>query len=186
MSFLRNRGIAAAITVLAVIAATVFGVHRTVSRMTRDIERTFYEGFYNDQGFREPSIYSQMNRVVNSALALATVMQNYPELEGLADNVIQARRFFIDAGSITDKSSTFDNLQQALSRLESAMRNAQLTERDAEVAEQYMQTISGAANLIERLSWEYNEIISSGPDGLSPIAGLINTFIPARSPDLLP
>jgi len=187
MALLKHRGIATAIVVVVMIVAVLIGVNRSVTRLAANVERGFYQGIMNDQGFREPSINSQLERVAEVSLNFASVLANYPELE--TEALLQARRDFLDADGISAKWASYFDLRSAIVRLMDAIEVdavVELTERDFETAHQHLQTIVGAHSLINRLSREYNEMVEAALDGLSPLARLINTFIPARFPETLP
>ena len=177
MKFLKNRAAAIFITVVIVVASVTFGVNRTAMRMTRDIERMFYEGIINDQGFREPSINAQLETISTMALNLATLLQNYPELADDAENLLNARRTLLSADSIGEKSAAWLPLREAFAYLTLKAQEDYadiLTQRDLEAVDHFWQMYFGAFDLAARLAWNYNEEVNEFRRGQNFIASLLN------------
>ena len=159
MNLLKNRKFAALIAVVVIIAATVFGMNRSVTRAVNDIERVFYDGALNAQGFREPSANAQLDRIAAEALGLATLLQNRPELDAYTQAVLVARRVFMDAQSVSEKIDAYWGLYMAFVELVHAADAIDLTEREQDGLEAHVQAFTGAHAILAREGQRYNDLV---------------------------
>jgi hypothetical protein len=173
MTVLKKRPMAIFITVVIAIAAVIFGVNRSVNRVIAEVERGFYDGFINNQGFREPSISAQFDTIINASLNIITVLTNYPELGGQVDTLRTHRREFLDARDIDEQMMIMSTrLQPSAHGLILAARDVDLSERDIDVVASNWRIFTGATNLlVNSLMPRWFE--ESGNLGLSPIAELL-------------
>ena len=182
MKHLKNRKIAVLIAVVVIIAATLFGVGRTLSRLSRDIESMFYGGVYLETGgYTQPSIDSQVRKHADATLGLATILTNYSELHDDAEFVLKLRRELLDAEKIGDKSLAFWKMSSYVYSLTQASSAANLSDRDSDAVSQYSSTINGAETFIRGAA--YNQAMSLRWNEQSFITRVISIFIPVREPE---
>ena len=182
MVFLRNRKIAVLIAVVVIILATLFGVGRSLSRLSRDIESMFYDGVYlESEGYTQPGIDSQISKHADATLGLATILTNYTELRDDAEFVLTLRRELLDAESIGDKSLAFWRMSSYVYSLTQAASNVNLTDRDLDAVSQYSSTINGAETFIRGAA--YNQAVTLRWNEQSFFARIIGMFVPVREPE---
>ena len=181
MENLKNRKTAILITVIVAIAATLFGVHRSLTRLSRELEQMFYDGVYHD-GYVEPGIDSHITNCADSSLRLATVLMANPELSDSAQSVLERRRELLDAESISGKSIAFGRLSSSVKMMSKAAENADLTERDKEALSQSLATINGAEAAIRNSL--YNETVSFRWRQQSAISSILRAFLPVKAPEM--
>ena len=186
MNLLKNRKFAILIAVVIAVIATLSGVYRTANRYAREIDAMFYEGVYlKKEGYTQPGIDSHLNNAADAALGLATIMANYPEFSAKAENLILARREFIDAVSISDKSSANFKMWECFFELTDAISNAppdvKLTGRDIDAQSQYYNTFLGAE--ISAHTSQYKGIINEYMNRQSFLVHIAGLLIPLREPE---
>ena len=182
MKQLLNRKIAILITVVVVIAATLFGVHRSLSRLYRDIERMFYDGVYvEDGGYTQPGIYSHLENSMNSALGLATLLQGYPELSGKAEDLLSARRELLAAKSISDKSIADYVMVKTFVDLMIAAQDVNLSEREIEASTKYHMSFCDAH--AATVASQYNSKSVETIKKVSFLADFIALIVPVEFPE---
>ena len=181
MKFLKNRKIAILITVVVAVAATLIGVNRSLSRLSRDIEQMFYDGVYLESEKRQQqSIDSQIEKISATALNLATLLENHPGLESESASVLNARKDLINAGSIRDKGSALSKLENAFNGLVTATDSIpDLGERESAALAEHRKTYDGASIFIEgSLAPEYNSKVDDFYRDRSFFAALISRAAP--------
>ena len=187
MAILKNRRIVILIAVVVACLETIFGVYRTSARYTRDIEAMFYDGVYlKDEGYTQPGIDSHLNNAANAALGFATLVEKYhPGLQHQAGELISARREFIAAKSIGEKSSAYSAMSSRfyeLFRAVSENPDIGLPEHVfSEPTIKYVETFSGANSAFS--SSEYNVRVSEYLDGRSFLMRFIGALAPVREPE---
>ena len=170
------------ITVVVAAVATLIGVNRSLTRLSRDIEQTFYDGVYlESEGYTQPGIALQLNNHANATLGLATILINYPELRDDAEEVLRLRRELLDADSISDKSLAYMMMSRAVYSLTQASSEVDLSERDMEAIAQYSSTITGAEIFIRDSA--YNQTLSSRWNEQSFFARVIRFLAPVKEPE---
>ena len=177
MKYLKKRSIAIFLTFVIAFVAMLFGVRKTAIRLTKEIEDLFYTGIYQKQlGFYQQSIDSQLNRIVAVSVSLATLMQNYPELESEAAAVLRARWNLLVAETIAEKHEAYINMRMPILELvEKATQSEVLSERELDAIIQYMQTLSGASYYIEStLAPAYTSIVDEYKKNQSVLADILN------------
>ena len=174
MERLRNRRTAVLLTIVVAVLATLVGVHRSVARASGDVEQLFYDGVYlESEGYTQQSINSQIEKMVSSALNMATLLQNNPALTNEVSAVIQARRLLYEAHSISDKSRVVADLKNAVSRLVAAASGM------PEFSEPDWRTFEGASDFIDNtLAPAYNSKVDGFFQEQSFIAALIGRAAP--------
>ena len=181
MSVLKNRKIAVLVAVVVIVVATFFGVNASVSRLTGDIERLFFDGVYiESEGYMQPSINSQIAKQADAALNLATLLQIYPGWESASEAGLNARRVLLDAEGISEKSRAQHEMEQALVILvEATYRSTELGEREIDAVAQHWKSYQGASGYIEgTLAPDYNNKVDEFYNQLSIIAALITGIAP--------
>ena len=175
MRLLKNRKIAILITVVLVVFATLFGVGRSLNRLTGDIEAMFYDGVPLDgEGFLQPGIDAHLNNRLNSALGFAVLMEGYPEADSEAKALLSARNELISAKTISEKYKANEALQQAYLTLQAKTETLELSNRDKDDVAKYSSSFSGAQTAI--LNSSYNRKAESFMDGASFFARILKPF----------
>ena len=181
MKVLAERKIAILITVVVAVAATLFGVQRSLARLSRDLERMFYDGVPHD-GYVEPGIDSHLDDYADSAMRIAMILKGYPELTESADLTLSWRRELLDAVSISDKSFTFGRLSSTVYMMTKAAESVDLSQRDEEALAQFLTTFNGAEAAIKNS--RYSQTVSEEWSKQSAITKILRIFIPARAPGM--
>ena len=183
MKLFKNRKFAVLITVVVIVLVTLISVNRSLTRLSRDIERMFYDGVYLDsERYTQPGIDSQVTKHADATLGLVTVLKNYPELHDDSEVVLQLRRNLLDAGNIGDKSSAFWKMSGNVNDLVLAASGVDLSDRDMEAVLQYSSTISGAEAFIRGSA--YNQTASEQWNEQSSITHVLSLLLPVRAPDM--
>jgi hypothetical protein len=178
---LGNRRIAILLTVVVAVVATLFGVHRSLTRASRDIERMFYDGIYlKDDGYLRPGINAQLGNMAESALNVATLLQRYPKLEAKSESLLSARRELLRAHSIDGKSSACTKMGEALYDLLISARDADLAEGDAAAVARYFSDYKGAEIYINFAP--YNDKVVEYKNGKNFIASALGAFMNVKDP----
>ena len=183
MKLLLNRKFTIFITVAIVVISTFFGVHRSLGRLARDIEATFYNGVYlEDEGYTQPGVSSHLESSSNAALAFAATMANYPELSEKAAALQSARRGLMDAKGIQEKSTANNNMMNAFTELLQTSMTVEITQRDLEDAARYWATFRNAQININVS--RYNIEAARFDREVSFIADMINSVFPVKPPEV--
>ena len=181
MKALKNRKIAVLISVVVIVLATLFGVNKSLACMSRDIEQMFYDGVYlKSEGYTQPSLDSQLEKISAAALNLATLLQDHPELTSAAEDVLWARRTLLDAESIRYKGRALlwmDGIFTTLVTL--AGRMTDLSEREVDAVAEYAQTFEGASTFVYgTLAPSYNSKVDGFYNERSTIAAFVSNKAP--------
>ena len=179
MKVLAERKIAVLVVVVIAVAATLFGVQRSLTRLSRDLERLFYDGVPQD-GYVEPGIDLHLNNYADSALRISMILKGYPELTESADLAISWRRELLDAESISDKSYAFGRLSSTVYMMTQAAEVVDLTPRDEEALSQFLATFNGAEAAIKNS--HYSQTVSAEWAKQSVVAKILRTFVSVREP----
>ena len=186
MKFFKKRGNSVLIAVAVVILATFLGVYGSLARLSRDIERLFYDGVYlEEEGYTQPSINSQLENQSEAALNLASIMRNYPELDAQTDRLLSTRNDFLDSKFITGKAMHITEMQSAFYSLLRASQSSDLSERDLTAAIRYFETFSGAQTFVARNAGpNYHAKVSGFRLEIGFPANLINAILPVKGPEV--
>ena len=185
MKHLKNRNIAILITAIAAFISMQVCVRRSTDRITNEIEALFYDGIYVQQDkYTLPSINSQLERIVATALNTATLLQSRSEFEESTELLLQERRNLLTAEGIDKKSLALADINQAFHALvAAAFASTDLTAREIDAITQYLQTFEGAYTYINTtLAPAYNSIVDDFHSERSILAELVYR----RSPDHFP
>ena len=185
MKFLKKRSNAVLIAVAVAILATVLGVYGSLTRLSRDIERLFYDGVYlEEEGYTQPSINSQLEIQANAALNLASIMRDYPELDAQTDRLLSTRDDLLNSKFITGKAMHSNNMQSAFYSLLRASKSAELSERELTAAKRYFETFSDSQTFVARNAGpNYNVKVSGLRHETGFPASLISYVIPVTGPE---
>jgi hypothetical protein len=166
MKLLKNRKVAIIITIIVAVVATMFGVNRSLNRLSREVEVMFYEGvFLEDRGFREPGINSHLENIAQAALDCSSVLAAHPELSGESEALLSARRELLDAGSISEKYFVYRDLLVAFGSLISQSAEVDLSERETASVTAHYSKLTGAVTAIDdsrynQIVWDFMEDVS--------------------------
>lgn len=159
MSILKKRSTAVVITILVIIIATLFGVHRSVGKQADKIEAQFYEGVYlKDEGYYQASIAGQLEVRESAALGLVSLASNYDSLSSETKSLRNARNELIEAESIEEKYLANEKLQKAYTALYDAFVAEDISAREISGAEDYAYLMDAAQQLIK--SSDYNSTVA--------------------------
>jgi len=165
MKILKSRGAAAAIAVIIVVLATLFGVHRSVGAQIEKLEQTFYDGVYIEKGdYTETSIASQLAQRSNAANGLVSVAGGFDALQAETKAMREARNSLIEAERISEMYDANIMLQDAYEALYPLLLDQDLSENQRAAAENYRSTMDGAQAVIDRSA--YNEAVEEFESGI--------------------
>ena len=182
MKVLEDRKIAVFITVVIAVAATFFGVNKSLKNLYRDVEDLFYNGVYLvDQKYTEPAVYAHIEDCARNALGLATLLQDEPELARYAREVIEARRKLYDAKDIASISAEYSKMGISFDSLVNTAQSVNLTEREIEAITQYNASYNGARGAVANSSFHEKTTQYSG--SVSLIAKLVAVITPNKPPE---
>lgn len=179
MKLLKNRNFAILLTIIVAVLATLFGVGRSLNRLTRNVEAMYYIDV-DEYGIKQPDIDHLLSNRANTALALLPVFDNYPELKDEADALRAARQELLAAKDIPEKALSNARLQQAFETLAEKSGRLDLSERDRNIINMHSDDFSGAQTAI--LNSRYNRNVSSYMDGASFLAQALKPFVFVRPP----
>ena len=182
MKLLKNRGVAIIITIVVVIASTLFGIYTSANRVAREIESTFYDGvFLEDENRLQPSLNSHLQNAENAALGLGTILGNYPELADNANALLMAQDKLASAMSISSRESAAWELRDSFAELMKSAELVSLDERDTAATEHHASTFRGAFSAMHNT--HYNIAAEERLSGQSPIFRIVSDFLSANRPD---
>ena len=151
--------------------------------MSREVEELFFDGVYlESEGYLQPSIDSQIERIVAASLNVATILQNNDAYASEAEAIIEARRDLLNATSIKEKNRALLILDNSLKVLAIAIdQNSDLSGREHEALAQHLQRYEGAYTFIlVSLAPSYNSKVDEYYDQRSFIAALFSGIAPER------
>jgi len=183
LKLLKNRKIAILIAVIVMIFTMLFGVHRSLSRLAKDVEDMFYDGV-PIEGTNEtwPSINQHLGNLTQSILDTSSMFANHEELSGEAEAMTIARRSFMDADSITDKYSAYQDIQKTSIVFIEKAETFMLYERELITLLDFQTVFRGATRAIQNS--EYNERARGFMDEASFIAVLLKPLVFVTSPQV--
>jgi len=182
MKLLKNRGIAITITVVIVIASTLFGIYSSANRVTRDIEATFYDGvFLEHEGRLQPALNTHLENASNAALGLGTILGNYPDLADKARALLSVQGEVVSATSISSKEAAARDLRDIFAELMVSTETVSLDERDSTAMEHHAATFRGAFSAMHNT--HYNIAAEERLSEQSPIFRIISDFLSADQPE---
>ena len=183
VKLLKNRFIAVTITIVAVIAATLFGVYNSANRVTREIEAMFYDGvFLEGEGRVQPALASHLENAANAALGLGTILGTYPELAERADALLLAQSELLSAASISRKEAAARSLRDSFLELTHAADGLDLDERDGTAMEHHASMFRGAFSMMQNTA--YNDAAEDRLSGQSAILRVVSSFMGANRPGM--
>ena len=169
-SVLKKRSVAAIITAAVILISTLAGVHFSVGRQSRAVERQFYEGVYlESEGYTQTSIDSQLRQRANAATGLYSLAIGYLE-ESETTPLRDAYVALLDEETISAKYAADQALQAAAENVYSLLQTAGMSQRDTDGVEGYIYTLNAARDVIARS--DYNRVVSdymSGTLGRFPV-----------------
>jgi len=175
MKLLKNRKIAILITVVLVVAASLFAVGRSLNRLAREVEAMFYDGVYlEDEGYTQPGIEAHLERRWNSSLGFAVLMEVFPEAENEARALLSARNTLLSAKGISDKFAANEAMQRAYAELSAVADRLELSEQDKADIADYSSSFYGAQTAI--LGSRYNHMAEAFMKDASFFAHLLRPF----------
>ncbi len=160
MELLKKRSFAVTVSVILIVIATLFGIHKSLGSEVKKIESQFYDGVYlESEGYLQPSIERQLEKRMDAANGLASVATNYASLSKETSALREARNALLDTDEIPAKYSANETLQKAFDELRAALLRQDLTERELTMIESYSRTMEGARSVIS--ASEYNNSVAA-------------------------
>lgn len=166
MKLLKNRSFlipAALVIMLAVGVASAFG---DLKGAIRDTEQLYYDGVKAEKGnYLRPSIYSQMNFKYTTANGILGIVDGHPELETAAAALREAKNRVYDCtgaydeNTIRSMAAANGELMRAVKQLETALEDANLSERERKELDRCLKDMDGAQSVIEQSG--YNEAVTA-------------------------
>ena len=178
ISLLKNRKFAIFLSITVAFFAMLFGVSKTLSSRSVAVEKLFFDGVYIDaERYQQPSIDSQLDRIITSSLNLVTLLQSHDGFESETQAVTVARRNLINAQSISEKHNAFIELRDTLSVLSRKAENSNsLSEREQSAIISHTQTLDGASSYITNtLAPTYNSKVDEFRGQQSIISKVLGT-----------
>lgn len=183
MKLLKNRKIAILIAVVVMIFTMLFGVHRSLNRLAGDVEEMFYEGVpIEGTDGTWPSISQHLGNLTQSILDTSSLFANHADLSGEAEALTYARRSFMDADSISDKYSAYQDIQSASTLFINKAETLDLSERELVAFIDFQTVFRGASIAIQNS--EYNARARGFMDEASFITVLLKPFIFVTAPQV--
>jgi len=180
---MRNRKVAILITIIVMVPATLFGVGRSLNRLAVEVEAMFYNGLPINRGGiiqPQPGIDMLLGNIERDVLDVSSIFAGHPELSGEAEALAVARRELLDAGSISEKYTAYQEIQNAVAAFNNKAGIIELSERDEESTARFNRMVTGAMIAIEEN--EYNVRARDFMDGASYIAYMLRPFVFVTSP----
>ena len=154
MQIFKKRGAAITVAVIVMVVSALFGVHRSVGRAAKKVEKMFYDGVYvSGEGYRQASIQDQLDQRLSAAMTLWSIASNYDELSGEAEELRASRAALADAESISEKYGANLALSQSCDRLTEKLASVSLNERDKNEADDCIYRLEAAQKLIDSSSY---------------------------------
>ena len=184
MKFLKNRGAAAAISIVLMVVSLFIGVHKSAQNASDKIEKLFYDGTNSAGSENTVSIYDQLTKRADAALGIVTIASNYDSVSEAAEEVRNARNSLLDAESISDMFVKNQSLERSTQQLVTLYRQLELDERDSDGLDKYCQRFDGAQTLIEQNTYndkvtEFNKsVLNAFP--LSVLKGIAGVEAPEK------
>ena len=161
MKLLQKRSSAIAVFIVIVVAFTILGMNRSISKAVKETEEMFYSGGPLAEGYTERSIDSQLAERMNAALGLVTLANNQTGLEREASAIRDARQALENADSISDKSKANIMLTEAVTDLLDSSFDS-----SSAAAQNYISSFNGAQTFIESMA--YNKKVAEFEDSVLP------------------
>ncbi len=169
MELSTNRRLAAIILAVVICVFSGIGVNRSLSSLSSDIEKTFYDGVYNDgEGYLEKSVQSHLDNKVDAANGLITVDQS-PGAPTVVEDLKEARYALMESKTIAEKYAADKLVTECSEKVYDALSAKELTDQQKKMLDYYITTIRGADNAISKLSYNekvdeyYNKTLKSFP-----------------------
>ena len=104
MKVLKQRKTAVIIMIAIIVIFTFIGVTKSLNSISKDIEKTFYSGVYNEsEEYTEVSIASQLENRIDASLGLLSIASASDEYAMEAESLRNARHELIEAKTIEEK-----------------------------------------------------------------------------------
>lgn len=123
---MEHKGMARTIMVLLMVIATLFGSHRSMTKLVHSATTVFYEGVDGD-GL---GIDHDLNERINLAFNLTTIARSYIGDDEI-DSVLQARQELVDAKTVEEKYKANVRLTETTTKLYQMLENHELSESHA-------------------------------------------------------
>lgn len=151
MGFFGKRRTAAAVFVVVIIVFGVIGVNLSASRVYSRAEKQFYDGVFAAEGnYTESAIENHLEKRIDAALGLITVLAKEPEFSDEVSALREAREELISAKTVKEKFLANEKLEGAYLSAANAMPDEKKSES---AAKSYLSTLSGAQTAILKSSY---------------------------------
>ena len=159
---MKKRFVAFLLAIVAVLGASGISAYNGLNKDIQKTEMLYFDGVKKD-GYRHPSIESQMKIKYQSLNNVITILDDYPELTETAEALAGSRDaiagFFNDYRKDTVSGMSIANrmLEDTLSRAKQEMEGVSFTEKQQKILDACFSDLAGAQNMIEQSG--YNEAV---------------------------
>ena len=164
MKLLKNRSFLIPAALVIMLAVGVASAFSDLKGAIRDTEQLYYDGVKAEKGnYLRPSIYSQMNFKYTTANGILGIVDGHPELETAAAALREAKNRVYDCMGAYDENTVRSmaaangELMRAVKQLETALEDANLSERERKELDRCLKDMDGAQSVIEQSG--YNEAV---------------------------
>lgn len=182
MKALKNPFVAILLTVILVASSTLLSASSNLGKDAQSITDGFYNGV-NYDGYKHPSIYSQLNNIIGAVDGMCAVAAN---------NGVSAAALSAASGELKSSLSTMhDNIGaiylaysamcDRLAPFKSEMSGVTLSERESEGMQAYEETVANAQRVIDESG--YNESVRSYRSSMGAAAKFFASLCGVTGPE---
>lgn len=179
---MKKRFVAFLLAIVAVLGASGISAYNGLNKDIKKTEMLYFDGVKKD-GYRHPSIESQMKVKYQSLNNVITILDDYPELEETAEALGVCRDtvsdYFNDYRRDTVSGMSLANrtLEDTLSRAKQEMEDVSFTEKQQKILNSCFADLAGAQSMIEQSGYnEYVRDFNSGKMARFPARQLLALF----------
>lgn len=182
MKVLKNPIIALLLSAVIVLSSTYLSADVKLAKASAKITDGFYQGVKYDN-YKHKSIYEQLDHICGAASGLVTVADNYgidtEELSGLTGELVNS--LSAKSGDISSLYTLYSSFSDALHALMDSLSGAELSGRDRQGTENYIDTVKGAEKMIEEAG--YNESVQEYKNDIRPLMDFFVRITKTKLPE---
>ena len=159
---MKNRIVAFLIAIVAVLGASTLSAYNGLNKDIKKVEMLYFDGVRAD-GYKHPSIDSQMKVKYQSINNVVSVLRDYPELEDVTEELRDAQdavySYFNDYQDYTVEGMSWANrtLEDTLDKMEQKIADVDFTDSERKILDTCLGDLEGAQSMIEQSG--YNEAV---------------------------
>ena len=154
MKIFRNPIFAVVLCAILILCSTLLSVHIHFGAKCDQVKDMLFTGVESN-GYARKGIATHLENTAASASGLATIARNYDidteDVEMAVDAVQMGLRYSMDYASYLHHEYT--ELGKAVNALADQLQRVELSERDADGVQQYLDTIAGAKKAIDEAGY---------------------------------